>query len=90
MENLPDEVILKVLSFITIRDLIQCGQVSKRIRIISHDETLWQKINLYNKKVPANFIEMVMNRGCKYLSLFQIKMFGECKRLNSASQLKVA
>ena len=88
MEKLPDEVILNVLSYVKIKDLILCGQVSKRIRVISQDESLWKKINLYNKKVPADFVEMVINRGCKYLSLYQIKMIGKFKCLNEKSQLR--
>ena len=67
MENLPDEVILKVLFYLPIKDLIQCSQVSKRFKTISDDESLWQKINLYNKKVPAKFVEHVINKGCKYI-----------------------
>jgi hypothetical protein len=47
LENLPSELILKVLSFLETIDLICCGQLSKRIRAISHDESLWQKMNLY-------------------------------------------
>ena len=46
-EDLPDEIILKVFKNLEISDLICCGQLSKRIRTISHDESLWQKINLY-------------------------------------------
>ena len=45
----PDEILLKVLSYLPVKDLIPCGQVSKRIRAISHDEILWQRINLHNK-----------------------------------------
>ena len=47
LEDLPNELILKVLSFLETIDLIYCGQLSKRIRAISHDESLWQKMNLY-------------------------------------------
>ena len=47
LEDLPNELILKVLSSLETIDLIYCGQLSKRIRAISHDESLWQKMNLY-------------------------------------------
>ena len=47
LEDLPNELILKVLSFLETIDLICCGQLSKRIRAISHDESLWEKLNLY-------------------------------------------
>ena len=47
LEDLPNELILKVLCFLETIDLICCSQLSKRIRAISHDESLWQKMNLY-------------------------------------------
>ena len=49
LEDLPDELILKVFSFLGTRGLICMGQMSNRIRAISHDEQLWQKINLYRE-----------------------------------------
>jgi hypothetical protein len=42
-EDLPDEVVLKILRYSEIKDLIVYGQVSKRIRKISHDNTLWER-----------------------------------------------
>ena len=48
LEDLPDELIVKVFSFLEIRDLICLGQLSIRIRAISHDEQFWQKMNLYH------------------------------------------
>ena len=36
--NLPDEVTLKILSYLSMKELISCGQGAKRIRAISHDE----------------------------------------------------
>ena len=48
LEDMPDEIILKVLSYLDLLNLIRCGQLSMRIRSISHDKTLWQKVNLQN------------------------------------------
>ena len=69
LETLPNEILLKVLSYLEIEGIIHCSQVSKRIREISCEEILWQKINLYKNLVPINFLSMILNRGCKYLSL---------------------
>ena len=40
-QDLPDELVLKILRNSETKDLISCGQVSKRIRKISRDGTLW-------------------------------------------------
>ena len=39
-QDLPDELILKILSYSEVEDLISCGQVSKRTRNISQDGSL--------------------------------------------------
>ena len=41
---LPDEVILKIFAYLDIIDLIYCGQVSKRFREMSKDETIQKRI----------------------------------------------
>ena len=74
--DLPDEIILKILSYLETKDIILCGHVSKRMRYLSYDEILWQKINLYEKKVPSDFLERVSSNGCKYLSLQRSRLRG--------------
>ena len=69
---LPDEVILKIFAYLDIIDLIHSGQVSKRFREISQDETL-QKLNLDEREVPSNFLKLLISRGLKYLSFFRAK-----------------
>ena len=71
LEDLPDEMILKVLSYVNIGDLMRCGQVSKRFGKIRDIESLWQKVNLdpfyYDEpaydgrsyKVKADFIKVM-------------------------------
>ena len=65
----PDEIILKVFASLDVKDLLNCGQVSKRFRTISHDEFLWQRIDLRGRNVSAAFIQFILDRGCKYLDL---------------------
>ena len=55
-EQLPDEIILKVLSHLEAKDLIRFGQVSKRIHTLSNEEYSRQTINVYRETVPAEFI----------------------------------
>ena len=81
LEDLPNELLLKILSYLNIASLISCGLISKRIRFISHDASLWQKINLYQKTVPTKFLKLVIKNGCKYLSL-------SCAKLKENSTLQ--
>ena len=69
-EDLPNEVVDQVFSYLKIKDLLRCGQVSKRFRAISSDESVWpKKFNLCYKKVPVGFLQKLLESGCKYLSL---------------------
>ena len=69
-EDLPNEVICHVFSYLKIVDILKCGKVSKRFRAISNDQYLWPKtLNLCYKKVPVGFLQKLLDSGCKYLSL---------------------
>ena len=61
-QDLPDELILKILSYAEAKDLINCGQVSKKIRRISQDDTLWATANLEKKIVKTELIEMILRK----------------------------
>ena len=69
LTDFPDEIILKVFACLDLKDLLKCGQVAKRFRTISHDEFLWQQIDLSGKSVSAAFIQFILERGCKHLDL---------------------
>jgi len=88
LEDLPDEVLLKIFSLLHIEDLISCGQLSKRIRSVCHDESLWQKMYLGWKTVPNNFLELALNNGCTYLSLSCAKLEKSVPKVNTPSKLK--
>ena len=68
-QGLPDELALKILSYSETKDLIACGQVSKRIRKISRDSTLWVTANLVKKIVKTELLEMILSKGCKILNI---------------------
>ena len=85
-EEFPSELLLKIFSFLEIVDLMKCSQASKRIRIICFDESLWQKINLSKKTVPTEFLQKVIDYGCKWLNLNQTQLIGTL-RLENESQL---
>ena len=75
-QDLPDELILKILSYLEVKDLISCGQVSKRTRNISRDSSLWVTVNLEKKIVKAELLEMILNRGCKNLNISDSTIIG--------------
>ena len=87
-QDLPNENILKVLSYLKVKDLLRCGQVSKRIRAVSHDKSLYQKMNLKEKKVRIRFLERIINKGCKDINLSRTRLEGSDFNLNEKSQLR--
>ena len=86
--DLPDEVILKILSYSEIEALISCGQVSKRIRRISQDNSLWVTVNLEKKTVKTELLEMILGKGCVILNITDSNITGNFSS-NKKSQLRV-
>ena len=87
-QDLPDELVFKILSYSEIKALLTCGQLYKRIRQISHDHSLWATANLEKKIVKTELLEMILNKECKSLNLCHSTILGS---LNSTltSQLRV-
>ena len=68
--DLPNEILSKILDYLHIKDLIRCGQTFKRLRFAVHDEFLWKKVNLSNKTlVPAGLLKFILEHGCEYLNI---------------------
>ena len=86
--DLPNELILKVLSYTETADILSCGQVSKRIRTVSNDKSLFQTVNLSGKYVKTDLIEIVLNKGCKSLNLSDSFIWGNDLNLVQKSQLR--
>ena len=87
-QDLPDELILKILSYSEVKDLVSCGQLSKRIRQISQDRSLWVTANLEKKFVKTELLEMILLKGCKILNLSNSNIVGTLSS-NIKSQLRV-
>ena len=85
--DLPNELILKVFSYSEPKELISFGQLSKRIRKISRDKSLWQRVNLSKKIVKTEFLEMILNQGCISLNLSKSTVLGSLN-LDKESQLR--
>jgi hypothetical protein len=73
-EDMPDEVILQIFKHLEFYDNASSSQVCKRWKLLSEDQSLWQKINLGGRHVPAKFIEKALRHGCQYLSLHGTKI----------------
>ena len=85
-QDLPDELVLKILSNSESKDLITYGQVSKRIRKISHDDRLWVTANLVKKIVKTELLEIMLIR-CKILNLSNSTIVGSLSS-NLKSQIR--
>ena len=86
LESLPDEMLLKIFSYMNMQELLQYGQVSKRIRAICSDESFWEHIHLEQKKVKAEFIKFILERNCHLLGIDDTVIDG-CVKLNKTSKL---
>ena len=87
-QDLPDELILKILSYSEINQLLICGQVSKRIGRISNDSTLWVSANLEKKIVKIELVEMILGKGCRLLNLCDSTILGSLS-FSMKSQVRV-
>ena len=87
-QDLPDELVLKILRSSEIKDVISCGQVSWRVRKIRHDGSLWMTANLEKKIVKTEFLERILNKGCQILNISDSTIIGSLI-LSKASQLRV-
>ena len=92
LESLPDEVLLKVFSYFEIQELLRCIHVSKRIRRVCNDKSLWKIVDLSDTKgtkmkVKAEFIKAIFENDCQDLDLRNSEIDGSIK-LSKASKLK--
>ena len=74
--DLPDELVLKIFGYSETKDLITYGQVSKRMRKISRDGTLWVTVNLVKKIVKTDLLEVILGKGCKILNISNSTIVG--------------
>jgi len=80
IENLPEEILLEICTYLGLKDLGRCLQVSKRFRKITKDEKLWQRITLFRKEVPIEFIGQFLDFGLKHLSVKECELKHKIKR----------
>jgi len=69
IEDLPNEILLKIFTYLEFKDLGYCAQISQRFRGISQSPSLWETVIENNQTIPAGFILHALTLGCKYLHL---------------------
>ena len=69
IEALPDEILVKIFSLISIKDLCKVSQVSHRMRNISQENCLWREIKIWAQVVPEKFIQKMIKFEVQYLSV---------------------
>ena len=88
LENLPEEVIFHIFGYFKLKDLMNCGQLSTQIRRIALDQKLWQRVDVNNKKVSTNFLEMILGKGCKFLDISLCETLEETLNFEGRSELR--
>ena len=74
-ENLPTEILTQIFEYLTLKELLQCGNICQRWKIvISNTEKLWKMANLTGKNVPVSFLNHLCSKGTKYLSIQQAQL----------------
>ena len=73
--TLPNEVILNILTHLTIKDLGRCAQVSKNFGAIAYVKSLWTKVLVTGGTVSNKLLEQALSRGLKYLGLSRRSFF---------------
>ena len=98
LEDMPNEILANIVSYldrVDIKDILielslmrtSTAHVSKRMLAICLNISTWEKMNLFKKKVPSEFLQIVIENGCKYLSLYRTEITGNLKSIK-ASDLK--
>ena len=76
-ERLPNEILLKIVDYLQVRDLLRCGQTCRNIRTVVHDESLWKKVNFSsNSLVPTGLLQCTVVRRA-FLIIFNFVSSGK-------------
>ena len=93
LENLPDEILLKIFNDANpkIKELLVFGQVSRRMRSVAYDQSLWQNVNLFRASYFEPHVTPNAKKNPKRVvptGLLQLILENGCKRMNICSQIE--
>ena len=74
IEDLPNDVLIKICNYLNIKEYIYIVHVSKRFQELSRNDEFLKKINLSEKQVDFQLIKTALKLGVKYLSLRKSKI----------------
>merc|ERR1719500_537129 len=77
IELLPNEILVKIFSYLTIKELYKCSHVSKKFRQISHDKSFWKSVNLYKQRISSQFLAQILRLGTEYLNLQEVTILDD-------------
>ena len=60
---LPNDLIFNIFTYVSVRDLGNCAQLSKNLRLIANDKELWIKFLFTRGQIPDGFVEYVLSKG---------------------------
>ena len=69
LQDMPEEIVLKILTYLGIKNILKMCQTSKRYHEICQDDSLWQRFDYSGKKVPTDFVQKLLEKGCTFLCL---------------------
>lgn len=79
-EDLPNEILVKIFSYLHFKSLGRCAQLSHRFKNVAQTPVLWETVVEKNKEIPAGFVKLAIQLGCKHLHLE-----GSCITVNNDS-----
>merc|ERR1712223_2194460 len=90
MEKIPNEIWLKIFSYLEVQDLCRSARGSKQFCEIAYERGLWQKlpINLTEKQVPVEFVQHIIKRGIAYINLDCAEIVGASLHFAQQNSLK--
>ena len=83
LNDLSDEILLKIFWYLRPKNSGRFLQVSKRLNQIAKDKRLWRNITLWNKfpkKISANFFFQALDYGLENLELRKCEVKGVMER----------
>ena len=71
IEDLPNEMLVKIFNYLDAKSLGDCAQMSQRFRSIICDLSGkdWETVIKNNTKIPASLVYFALSVGCKTLHL---------------------